>query len=225
MAINWPTVVCEDKLIWMGNAEGKFSIKNCYLLNFAIEEESENLDSWSKLWRLDLHDHLKMFMWHLKKKVIPSKELVSERVRSGDRSCAICGAEVESYYHIFKECQGIKALAFASKWGCHLDFWTTSNMGEIIQHCIEPNRELCFQGMEEGLISVFLCTIFYVYLNYRNSYVHAPEKMDKMVIWFNFLVEELATKNEEPKKLDIVRITNIGATKKGFLVSTTKTVA
>lgn len=37
MAISWPPVVCEDKLIWKGNLEGKFSIKSCYWLNFANE--------------------------------------------------------------------------------------------------------------------------------------------------------------------------------------------
>lgn len=157
----------------------------------------DHLNCWSNLWRLNLHGRLKMFLWRLKTEVLSSKELVSERVENGDRNCAVCGAEVESYFHLFKECQSIRALAFVSKWGCRLDNWTTSNMGEIIQQCIEPKRGQCFQEMDEGLTSVFLCTPFYVYWNYRNTFVHAqPEKIEKMVIMFDHLVEELTGKRE-----------------------------
>lgn len=118
LAMKWPTVICEDKLLWVGNPEGKFTVRNCYLLNFANEVERESQDGWSKLWKLDLHDRLKMFLWRLKAEVLPSKELISGRVGSGDRSCAICGADVETYFQLFKECHGIRAIAFASTWGC-----------------------------------------------------------------------------------------------------------
>lgn len=90
-----------------------------------------------------------MFMWRLMAGVIPTRELLSDKIGSQERSCAICGKEVESAFHSFKECQGIRVLAFANKWGCRLDKWTASSMEEIIQMCIDSNCRPSIQGMED----------------------------------------------------------------------------
>lgn len=184
--IKWPTLICEDKLIWKGNSDGRFSVKNCFQLNFANEEKSVRSDCWSKLWGLEIHDRLKLFLWRMMAGVLPSKEILAERLGVKDKRCAICGKEVESYFHVFKECHGIRVLGYASKWGCRLDYWNVANLDDLVQLSINPNSSPSIQGTEEGLIYFFYC-----YWNYRNSFDHGkPERMEKMVIIFNHLVEE-----------------------------------
>lgn len=191
--IIWPSEVCEDKLIWKGNDEGNLSVRSSYMVNFTNEERRENDNSWAKLWRLELHDRLKMFLWRMKAEVLPLKETVTERMGHGDKNCAICGEEAESYIHLFKRCEGIRVLGFASKWGCCLDNWMATTSGEMILHCIEPKRGNCFQGMDERMTTVFLSTLMYVYWNYKNSFVYdQPKTMESMVRSFNHLVEEMA---------------------------------
>lgn len=34
LEIAWPTIACNDKLIWFSNNSGKFSVGECYKLNF-----------------------------------------------------------------------------------------------------------------------------------------------------------------------------------------------
>lgn len=87
---------------------------------------------WAKLWKLEIHDMLKMFLWRLMAGVLPTREILAERIGIRDRSCVICGEEIETSFHLFKDCQGIRVLAFASKWGCLLENWAAANVGEII---------------------------------------------------------------------------------------------
>lgn len=91
--------------------------------------------------------------------VLPSKEIISERVGS----CAICSATMESYFHLFKECQRIRVLAFASDWGCLVDNWPANNVEELIKMCVEPNSRQSFCSGEGKMIYVFLSTLFYCY--------------------------------------------------------------
>lgn len=65
--------------------------------------------------------------------VISIRESVAQSILIDDRSCVICGAKVESYFHLLKECQCVRTLAFASKWGCALENWRASFMEELIQ--------------------------------------------------------------------------------------------
>lgn len=90
-------------------------------------------------------------------------------------------------------------------------------MEEIIQQCINPSRERCFQGMEDEMISTFLCTFFYMYWNNRNSFVHAQlKKLENLVTWFNFLVEELATKNKDLEMDEMPQPTRFEATQSPY---------
>lgn len=70
---------------------------------------------WSKLWKLNFHDQLKMFLLRIKAGVVLTKVSIVATIDGGNTSCVICYAPVESCFHLFKECPFVRALAFASK--------------------------------------------------------------------------------------------------------------
>lgn len=124
LEIAWPKFSCENKLLWKGNALCTFYVRSNFLLNFFDGEGGGHLSIWSRLSKLKLHERLKMFLWRLMAEVIPFlfyfsffswiNDLVMDKIWSGEWRCAICGSEVESYFHRFKEWHGVHVLAFAS---------------------------------------------------------------------------------------------------------------
>lgn len=79
-----------------------------------------NTSKWKSLWDLKIHDRLKLFLWRILANVIPSRSFLASRIGLPDSSCPVCDAELEDLFHIFKKCQPVKILAFASQWGMYI---------------------------------------------------------------------------------------------------------
>lgn len=54
-------------------------------------------------------------------RVIPTKGVVAQRLGGSGMSYGICRSEVESLFHLFKDCHSARLLAFESKWEFVLD--------------------------------------------------------------------------------------------------------
>lgn len=80
----------------------RFSMKSSYLMNYEVST------LWGKLWKLKIHDRMKLFLWRVMADAIPT------------RARMVCGDE-ETLLHLFKECQGARTIAFASVWGFRLE--------------------------------------------------------------------------------------------------------
>lgn len=58
----------------------------------------------------------KTFLWRVAPdQVLPTKAILARLHEGIEQECSICGCEVESLIHIFKDCQGSRVLAFTSK--------------------------------------------------------------------------------------------------------------
>lgn len=64
--------------------------------------------------------------------VIQTKELPTKSFGSREVGCVLCGADVESSLHLFKDCHCIRDLAFETRWGSKLDLWSPSSIEEWI---------------------------------------------------------------------------------------------
>lgn len=107
-----------------------------------------------------------------------------------DLHCLICGAKVESLFNLFRECQGVKAIAFSSNWGFKVDCWVVNNIVEMISSCISLNTGAV--GDRDGRWhSVFFSSLLYYCWFYRNKLVHEGGcELSKIVTLFNRIVEE-----------------------------------
>lgn len=188
---------CRDKLIWKGNEEGKFSVRSCYRTLFEGDQSIGRIFSWEKLWKLKIHERLKLFLWRVKSNVIPTREVIANRLGLQDRSCSLCEVEVESALHISKECHCIRSLAFASKWGCRIDSWEISCIENLVDFCINPKPDACLKNMDKKTITIFLSTLLYFSWKFRNERIfsgHVPKQ--DLVFRFNRLVDEFLSTEE-----------------------------
>ena len=114
LKLSWPNIQCEDKLVWIGNSNGVFSVNDCYLAIFRSVPISEEAKIWENLWNSKLHERLKLFLWRLLVGILPTNLIIFTRTGKGCPDCALCGKEEETEIHLFTKCEETKLLAFAS---------------------------------------------------------------------------------------------------------------
>ncbi|KAF3439960.1 hypothetical protein FNV43_RR18238 [Rhamnella rubrinervis] len=70
LKLKWPEEGCGDKLIWLGNQKGIFSIKDCHQIMSRGISSTENNELWAKIWESNLHESFRNEQRHSGKKRI-----------------------------------------------------------------------------------------------------------------------------------------------------------
>ena len=103
----------EDKIIWIRNSRGDFTVKSAYhiahnLSDSREKEECSNGDPckliWMKLWHLNLPTKMKFFSWRACVNGLPTMEAICCRGITQSRGCPVCSSEVESLDHALLHC-------------------------------------------------------------------------------------------------------------------------
>lgn len=102
----------EDRLIWVHDSKGVFSVKKLskLLLEVGVEDLSFNFD---KIWKLKVPPRVRSFLWMISIDKLPTKEFLSRRglhFNNLERSCPWCNGDSEKLEHLFFGCKFIKAF-------------------------------------------------------------------------------------------------------------------
>lgn len=98
----------EDKLIWMGNSHGEFTVRSEYHFSHNLVEAKEEVESsrgdpfkplWKNLWLLNLPAKSKIFAWRACVKGLPTREKICTRGISTSNECPICRKKLEPTHH------------------------------------------------------------------------------------------------------------------------------
>ncbi|XP_075675255.1 uncharacterized protein LOC142644554 [Castanea sativa] len=132
-----------DKLIWVLDQKGNFSVKSAHRASHDQSPNNAPYDvPWQKLWRLRALERTKMLLWRIGQNAIPTKENIVLRIGEGDPNCVLCGDSVESCYHLFFKCNVARALWFASCDGLRSDSIPISTNVDIVKFIVSPNNFL-----------------------------------------------------------------------------------
>ncbi|KAF3446468.1 hypothetical protein FNV43_RR11647 [Rhamnella rubrinervis] len=186
LRIEWPHMIHEDKLLWLGDSAEGFSVKSCYkeIIKHRIEEVAEPI--WNDLWKSQLHERLKIHLWRMLAEVLPTWELLSRRLSHKDSLCSSCGVEAESGIHIFQRCQLSCLIAFGSKWGGHLDFWNWDNICQMMDFCLKS-----YASGGDRELQVFWATFFYMVWQVRCTlFFEGVLNIRDVIRRFNVAVED-----------------------------------
>ena len=83
-----PRRATPDKLVWLGETSGNFSVKSSFLTEHGDRFDRKYNKVWKKLWESKLHGRLNMFLWRLAKGELPLKtRLASNSIEIGRASC------------------------------------------------------------------------------------------------------------------------------------------
>jgi hypothetical protein len=132
-----PAAPSLDKLIWILDAKGKFSVKSAFNINHApaqIVDES----LWSQLWKLKIHDRYKLLVWRIATGILPTRLTVAQKLGAGDSSCPLCQDCEESIDHLFFKCSVSRAIWFGSSRAIHSSLLTITSSQDILKFICNP---------------------------------------------------------------------------------------
>jgi hypothetical protein len=98
----------DDKIIWRVTKTGEFSVRSAYHLE---KERIEKLKGecskgvkpetmWKMIWRLQIPNSAKMFIWRACNKILPTKDNLRRRKIIEEDSCFLCCRAIETTHHI-----------------------------------------------------------------------------------------------------------------------------
>ena len=111
LAIPIPYIPRLDKLIWVPDSKGMFSVKSIHDLSFrsSISNIPQN-SHWKKLWKARLPERLKMLLWRIGVDALPTKVNLNRKLNHIDPTCILCNFGDETCVHLFFECTFSRAL-------------------------------------------------------------------------------------------------------------------
>ena len=164
--------VPEDKIIWVGNKKGEFTVKsaNYIALNLSKGEDEEECslgDSraplWKRHWHLKIPTKFKIFGWRACLIGLPIAENLKKRGINTSELCPCCEKEPESITHSLLRCEIAKKV-----WNCWREcpMDIPSSQWDIFDVALE----ILAQGIAMDLETYFV-TAWSIWYN-RNQVVH-----------------------------------------------------
>jgi len=68
--------------------------------------------NWQKVWKLRIHERLKMMLWRVNSNLLPTMDNLEQRMGIADTVCVCCNGEKESVVHLFFQCTMARAIWF-----------------------------------------------------------------------------------------------------------------
>lgn len=136
-----PDISVMDKLVWLWNNSGKFSVKEAYSVTVEMRNAEIANPVWRNIWKIKSHERLKLHCWRIATGVLPTRKGVVQRLGGGETGCILCGEKEESELHVFLHCAFTRALAFGSSWGCRLECLNVLTVEQLITICCKPPKK------------------------------------------------------------------------------------
>ncbi|CAN0880645.1 Uncharacterized mitochondrial protein AtMg00310 [Linum grandiflorum] len=124
LSIPLPLSPQDDCLIWHYTAPGHYVTSSGYELLAAARPNSSGTDRaspispalWRSIWEAQVHPKLRLFLWKLFYRILPTAEVLRKRGMNIPRPCPVCGDGFETVEHLLFQCSF--ALRFYTI--CHL---------------------------------------------------------------------------------------------------------
>ncbi|XP_030943489.1 uncharacterized protein LOC115968280 [Quercus lobata] len=162
----------EDKIIWVGNKKGEFTVKSAYYiaLNLNNEADIEECSSgdcraplWKRIWHLKIPSKIRIFGWRACLNGLPTAENLKKRGINLSELCPCCGKDPESITHSLLRCEFAKKV-----WNC----WQECPIN--ISSSQWDFSDVALKILEQGTaadLEVFFVMAWSIWYN-RNQVVH-----------------------------------------------------
>ena len=132
-----PAIPRKDRLVWILDPKGKFSVKSTMNISHPQPEEVPD-PCWKALRKLKLHDRYKFLVWRIASGILPTKSNLAVRIDIRDTTCTLCGEGEETIDHLFFTCPVARAIWFGGCWAIRSDLITLNSCQEIAKLICEP---------------------------------------------------------------------------------------
>lgn len=102
-----------DRIAWRFTNDGKYSVKSGYKYwhdHYCECSRQQSSQGWGKLWRLDIPQKIRVFLWRICRNNVPVRNLLRGKGVQTTIICPMCSNDVEHLMHIFFDCDFAKEL-------------------------------------------------------------------------------------------------------------------
>ncbi|KAL0007666.1 hypothetical protein SO802_009168 [Lithocarpus litseifolius] len=177
LSLPLPRIPKQDKLIWIPDAKGQFSIKSAY--RTVVEHGScpNQPVAWMKLWKARLPERIKLLLWRIGAGCLPTKENLITRLIHIDSTCTLCKSFSESYMHLFFECPIARVIWFSACWGYRADISSLQIEEDLIRLILEPPCS-SLPASEQWLASLNMALVVDEIWSLRNQVLYQEAQVD-----------------------------------------------
>jgi hypothetical protein len=155
-------------------ANGLFSTKSAHKLISSQRSHLSNFPlpaaNWKKLWKLNLNDRLKLFLWKIVWDIVPSKSRLNSvfPIPQTDLVCPLCNVEDDSLTHLFFRCFFARISWRLSPWPLDSLKWSALSLADWIQGILTPSSSfgiICADSHYFQIFAAVLCDMLWFYRN------------------------------------------------------------
>uniref|UniRef100_A0A2N9HS98 Reverse transcriptase domain-containing protein n=1 Tax=Fagus sylvatica TaxID=28930 RepID=A0A2N9HS98_FAGSY len=171
----------QNKMCWAPSSSGKFTAKSAYWLDQKPRFENNGpLTSveWKSLWKLKIHDRLKLMLWKMAWGMLPTMVALNVRFRVNSTQCQLCNSGVETLEHLFIECPFARIAWYLSPWPIRFNVISPLSISEWIKLILNPADLLGCPKEEERHLTLFAAICCDMIWMKRNEATRKPEKVE-----------------------------------------------
>uniref|UniRef100_A0A2N9GLU6 CCHC-type domain-containing protein n=1 Tax=Fagus sylvatica TaxID=28930 RepID=A0A2N9GLU6_FAGSY len=171
----------QNKMCWAPSSSGKFTAKSAYWLDQKPRFENNGpLTSveWKSLWKLKIHDRLKLMLWKMAWGMLPTMVALNVRFRVNSTQCQLCNSGVETLEHLFIECPFARIAWYLSPWPFRFNVISPLSISEWIKLILNPADLLGCPKEKERHLTLFAAICCDMIWMKRNEATRKPEKVE-----------------------------------------------
>jgi hypothetical protein len=173
--------------IWAPSTFGKFFVSSAY--RFLSTVTSNNASSsnfpqfWKSIWKLNLNDRLRLFLWKIALNILLTKERLSQIfITTTDSSCHLCKMAYDSLQHLFFECHFARVVWHHSFWPMDSIAFQFTSMPEWINLIISSESSFGIPLVDHHKFQIFLAVACGILWFYRNKAYHDGDSFDAISV-------------------------------------------
>ena len=144
-------LVTKDRLVWVEDKKGRFTVRSAYKLAREIMAEDNNASCsdpmklqsvWRGVWSMNLPNKIKHFAWKACSDILATKDSLFRRKIRVNNLCEACGKRVETIMHMLCFCSRGTEVWNASKLSLPFiirESWSFVDTFSRLQNCWEAH--------------------------------------------------------------------------------------
>ena len=140
--------------MWPFTPNGQYTVNSGY--RFLAEESNEYQlpyqsvphpsVCWKKLWKMNVPNRIKNFVWHSCREALPTKANLCRRKITVDAICDRCKVRMEDCSHALFFCSSVQEVWAADQQWQWLSTMLGKTAGEIFNHALEEDKDPSLLG-------------------------------------------------------------------------------
>ncbi|XP_062176085.1 uncharacterized protein LOC133881146 [Alnus glutinosa] len=172
--------------LWISSTSGQFTTKSAYQViksnlqvNSPLPGTSSNF--WKSIWKLNLNDRLRFFIWKIAWNILPTKERLNSVFSSTDITvCPLCKSGEDSIHHLFFNCIFARVIWQHSYWPIDSTTFHFTNMLDWIKVLISPGLNLNIPKEDHHRFQIFASVTCDTLWSSRNKAYHENLSFDAL---------------------------------------------